>query len=246
LDGLVFIIIYNYLLAHDNKLISFNITIGESRLNIKAKKNLRDEATRLLLENREIIERYIRLYKVFQTSLKPISQNKNAPSIIQKMTDAGIKMGVGPMAAVAGAIAQEVAMGLYKYSTELIVENGGDIFLISKSSRYIEIDAGLSILNKKLALEIEPAPNGISVCTSSGTVGHSLSFGCADAAIVISSSAYLADAAATAVCNTIRSEANLVDGIELAKSTKGILGALVIKDDKMSAWGKIKLVPNGY
>lgn len=228
---------------NDNKLISFNITIGESRLTIKAKKNLKAEATRLLLENREIIERYISHYKVFQTSLKPIGQNENAPNIIQKMIDATQKMGVGPMAAVAGAIAQEVAMGLCKYSTELIVENGGDIFLISRSSRYIAIDAGQSSLNKRLALEIEPAPDGISVCTSSGTVGHSISFGCADAAIVVSSSAYLADAAATAVGNTIHSEANLADGIALAKSTEGILGALVIKGDKMCAWGKIKLIP---
>lgn len=226
-----------------NKLICFNVVVKESILNIQAKKNLTNEATRLLLEKRELIERYIKINPNFQSSLEPVKQNKNAPLIIQKMIDAGKKMGVGPMASVAGAIAQEVAIGLYKYSNDIIIENGGDIFLKSHSYRYIAIDAGKSILNKKLALLIEPAPFGISVCTSSGTVGHSLSFGRADAAIVISSSAYLADAAATAIGNTIQSETDLVNGIELAQSIEGILGALVICDDKMCAWGKINLIP---
>ena len=227
----------------NNKLTCFTITIKESVLSIQAKKKLTSEATKLLLKKRELIERYIRINPNFQSSLAPVKQNKNAPLIIQKMINAGKEMGVGPMASVAGAIAQEVAIGLYKYSNEIIVENGGDIFLKSNSSRYIGIDAGKSVLNKKLALLIEPAPYGISVCTSSGTVGHSLSFGKADAAIIISSSAYLADAAATAICNIIQKEVDLTRGIELAQSIEGILGALVIKGDKMSAWGKINLIP---
>ncbi|MGA1825482.1 MAG: UPF0280 family protein [bacterium] len=209
-------------------------------------KNLQKLATKLLLEKREIIERYIRRYPLFQTTLIPFSSKTDDPFMIRKMTEAGKKMGVGPMAAVAGAIAQEVAVSLAAYSQEMIVENGGDIYLQLKRKSCIAIHAGFSPFNKKLGIELEPSPYGVSVCTSSGTVGHSFSYGKADAAIAISKSAYLADAAATAMGNVIQTEEDIGKGIKMAQSTPGILGALIIKNDKLSLWGKLKLVPIDY
>ncbi|MGA1869099.1 MAG: UPF0280 family protein [bacterium] len=225
------------------RLVSFTIRVKESILSIQAKRNLHREATKILLGKREIIERYIYRSPFFKTTLKPVNQDQHAPLIIRKMIEAGQIMGVGPMASIAGAIAQEVGLSLAVYSDELIVENGGDIFLKSHTRRCIAIHAASSPFSEKLALEIKPTPQGISICTSSGTAGHSFSFGKADAAVAISESAYLADAAATAIGNVIQTEEDIMEGIKIAQSTPGIVGAVIIKGEKLSVWGKVTLIP---
>jgi len=149
---------------------------------------------------------------------------------------------VGPMAAVAGAIAEAVGRELLNFSSEVIVENGGDIFLCHKKTRHIGIYAGDSPLSGKLALEIEPEDTPLGVCTSSGTVGHSLSFGKADAAIVISPSTALADAAATAVGNLVKTAEDMPRAIEFVREVEGLTGIAIIVGDKMAVWGKINLV----
>jgi ApbE superfamily uncharacterized protein (UPF0280 family) len=146
------------------------------------------------------------------------------------------------MAVVAGAIAESVGKELLKYSSEVIVENGGDIFLRLKQTKRIGIYAGNSPLSGKLALEIKPQDTPLGVCTSSGTVGHSLSFGKADAAIVLSPSAALADAAATAVGNLVKTAEDMPRAIEFVREVEGITGIAIIIGDKMAAWGKIKLI----
>jgi len=151
-------------------------------------------------------------------------------------------VGVGPMAAVAGAIAEMVGRELLNFSSEVIVENGGDIFLCHKKMRHIGIYAGDSPLSGKLALEIEPEDTPLGVCTSSGTVGHSLSFGKADAAIVLSPSAALADAAATAVGNMVKTAEDMPRAIEFVREVEGLTGIAIIVGDKMAVWGKINLV----
>ena len=94
----------------------------------------------------------------------------------------------------------------------------------------------------KLAVEISPSDAGTGVCTSSGTVSHSLSFGKADAALIISDNAALADAAATAVGNAVKSKDHIEKGIVLARSIDGVKGVLIIVKDKLGSWGEIKLV----
>ena len=124
----------------------------------------------------------------------------------------------------------------------MIVENGGDIFLKTEKTRLVGVHAGKSPYTGKIALQIEPAETPLGVCTSSGTVGHSLSFGKADAAIVLSPSAALADAAATAIGKIVKAETDIPQAIEFARGVAGLMGVAVIINDKMGVWGKIYLV----
>jgi ApbE superfamily uncharacterized protein (UPF0280 family) len=159
------------------------------------------------------------------------------------MAEAAAKVNVGPMAAVAGAFAEFVGLDLLKYSPEVIVENGGDIFLKSTKSRLVGVYAGEdSPLTGRVALKIEPLDTPIGVCTSSGTVGHSLSFGKADAVVVLSRSTALADAAATAIGNIVKEETDVQKALDYARSVKGLVGVAVLVNDKMGVWGKINLI----
>jgi ApbE superfamily uncharacterized protein (UPF0280 family) len=149
---------------------------------------------------------------------------------------------VGPMAAVAGAVAQMVGEKLLNYSGEIIVENGGDIYLKVGRKRVIAIFAGESVFTGKLAIEIKPECTPLGVCTSSGKVGPSLSLGIADAAVVVAPSAALADAAATAVGNMVKSETDVDAALEIGRRIKGVSGIVVIAGSNMGVWGDIRLV----
>ena len=147
------------------------------------------------------------------------------------------------MAAVAGTFAEFVGRDLLKFSSEVIVENGGDIFLKTAKSRLVGVYAGEdSPMTGKIALKIEPFDTPLGVCTSSGTVGHSLSFGKSDAVVVLSPSTALADASATAIGNIVQTEADIEKALEYARGVAGLIGVAVIINDKMGAWGKINLI----
>jgi hypothetical protein len=147
------------------------------------------------------------------------------------------------MAAVAGAMAEAVGKDLIPLSEEVIVENGGDIFLKIASSVVVGLYAGSSPLSMKIGLRFPPGEKPFSVCTSSGTVGHSLSMGKADAVCVVADSAPLADAAATAIGNRIASWADLEKGIELGKSIEGVSGIVTVAADRIAVWGELEIVP---
>lgn len=223
-------------------LVSFEAKLKETDLFLLANRNLRQQAQNSILRHREEIEGYIKKDPFFRETHKPYRVRRNAPLIVQAMAKAGFKAGVGPMAAVAGAIAEFVGKDLLSYSPEIIIENGGDIFIVTSRPRRIGIFAGNSPLSNKLVIEIEPASTPLGVCTSSGTVGHSMSFGRADAVVVLSRSTPLADAAATAICNTIQKEVDIPKGIELAKEIEGITGLLIVIGSRMGVWGEIKLI----
>jgi ApbE superfamily uncharacterized protein (UPF0280 family) len=148
---------------------------------------------------------------------------------------------VGPMAAVAGAMAEYVGKDLLAYSDEVIVENGGDLFLKVDMQRQVGIYAGDSPLSGKIALEVWPEETPMGMCTSSGTVGHSLSYGAADAVIAVSPSTALADAAATAIGNMVKDATDINKAIEYAMSVDGLDGIVVIKGSDMGVWGKVRL-----
>jgi hypothetical protein len=147
------------------------------------------------------------------------------------------------MAAVAGAIAEAVGKDLLAHTIEVIVENGGDIFMKILRPRLVGVYAGESPFTGKIALEIRPEETPLGVCTSSGTVGHSLSLGAADAVIVVSSSTALADAAATAIGNRVSTVDDIDVAIGQAQTIDGLAGVVVIKEDRMGMWGNVKLVP---
>jgi ApbE superfamily uncharacterized protein (UPF0280 family) len=157
------------------------------------------------------------------------------------MISASRAAGVGPMASVAGAIAEHVGRQLLLKSFNVIVENGGDIFLNMKEDISIGIFAGQSPLSGRIALRIPAGQSPLGICTSSGTVGHSLSFGIADAVCIKSSSAALADAAATAAGNLIRSKSDMRKGLDRAMSIRGVLGVLIVTGDTLAVKGDMEL-----
>jgi len=178
----------------------------------------------------------------FGHSLVPIKDDPLAPKIVQEMIYSSRLANVGPMASVAGAIAESVSKDLIKFSRDIIIENGGDIYLYTSRERIIGIYAGKSPFSLKIGILIEPKDSPIGICTSSGTVGHSLSFGKADAVSVISKSGALADASATAIGNIVRGEEDVEFALKMGREIKGILGILIICGDKIGLWGNIKLV----
>jgi ApbE superfamily uncharacterized protein (UPF0280 family) len=224
-----------------NDLAAFEVKVKETDLYIRARSDLGQEAHQLVVKYRRILEEYIEGHPLFLTSLEPIAGDDDAPPLVREMAEAAEKAGVGPMAAVAGAIAEAVGKELLAFSPEVIVENGGDIYLKSLTKRIIGIYAGNSPLTGRVGLEIEGEETPLGVCTSSGTVGHSLSFGQADAVVVLSASTALADATATAIGNRVLKPSDIPGGIGFARSIKGPKGVVIIQGEQVGAWGEIKL-----
>ncbi len=225
----------------DSDLISFDVTIKETDLRIHASRNLKRKALKSIGKYRDNIERYIERHPSFLTTLQPFSVDEDAPRIVREMARAAETASLGPMASVAGAIAESVGKDLLPFSKDVIVENGGDIFLKSTRKRTIGIFAGNSPLSGRVALEIEPEETPLGICTSSGTVGHSLSMGNADAVIVLARQTVLADAVATAVGNLVERIGDIEKGIEFIQNTEHIKGVVIIKDDRMGLWGDVKI-----
>jgi len=223
-------------------LISFSLPIKETDLLIFADTLLREEAEKAVLHYRYQIEEYIRRFPDFLYSLTPLPYDENSPSIVKEMMQAAILAQVGPMASVAGAIAEKVGKDLLKHTSQIVIENGGDIFLKVSKDLTIGIYAGNSPLSNKLGLKIVSDITPLGVCTSSGTVGHSLSFGKSDAVTVIAQSTPLADAVATAIGNLVKVKKDIKRGLEHAQTIKGIYGTLIIVDDQFGAWGNIEIL----
>lgn len=219
------------------------IIIDETDLLISADKEFDSKEVKdLIISLRQDILSYSQKHKEFLGSLQPLAQDQFAPGIAREMLEAALLAGVGPMAAVAGAMAQNVANKLIKFCDNVIIENGGDIFLKTDVKRVMAVYAGDSKLSGKIKIEILPQISPCGICCSSATVGHSLSFGKADAVVVVSKSAALADAVATAACNRIKKKEDLKSSLEFARNIQGIEGVLIIMDDLMSIWGNLKLV----
>jgi len=230
----------NYRNLIDNQsLVSFQIKTKESDLFIRASQELSYLAQSSLIEYRKQIGNYINHHPLFKTSLLPCPHDKEAPEIVSAMLHAAKLCRVGPMAAVAGAIAEYIGKALLNHSSEVIIENGGDIFLKSNQLRKISIFAGKSPLSQKVILNVNSREFPMGICTSSGTVGPSLSFGNADAVTIISKSTSLADAAATAICNIVQNKADINRGLSYAQKIKGIIGVVIIKNDKIGFWGDV-------
>lgn len=222
-------------------LVDAVVMVKETDLYIRAQRNLEEEAKASILKYRAYLEEYIKTNPHFLAALNPIEVADGAPDIVVEMAGAARKCGVGPMAAVAGAIAEYVGKELLDYSNEVIVENGGDLFLKVDTKRQVGIYAGDSALSGKLAIEVWPEETPMGMCTSSGTVGHSLSYGKADAVIAVSRSTALADAAATAIGNIMKNVRDINKAIDFAMSVDGLDGIVVIKGSDMGIWGKVRL-----
>jgi ApbE superfamily uncharacterized protein (UPF0280 family) len=230
-------------LVHTGELFAFRVRVKETDLLVYAGKRLEQESRELVLQFRGHIEAFIKAHPDFATTLIPWPLRSPAPKIVVDMVKAGAQAGVGPMAAVAGAIAEHVGRGLLSCTDQVIVENGGDVFLKTESPATVGIYAGKSRLSLKIGLRVYSCHQPLAVCTSSGTVGHSLSLGKADAVAVICDSGSLADALATSIGNRITSKADITKAIDAAKQMGGVRGIAVIVGEKIGIWGDLEVVP---
>ena len=228
-------------------LVSSRVSVRETDLHILSEREVKDVALELVVRCRMQIEAYIAKNPSFLSSLRPLPQVNVAPPVIREMLQAGIDAGVGPMAAVAGAVARFVGAGLLAVGAkEVIVENGGDIFLCRQKDCTVAIFAGQSPLSYRVGIRIPRDIMPCGVCTSSGTVGHSLSFGDADSVTVVADSVALADAVATRLGNEVGRGRGGKDGVRRALECAGnfpaVRGVVVICNEVMGAAGDVELV----
>ena len=223
--------------------VSFRTIVETSDLYIKALVNLEDKARQFTVECRRQIQDAIIRRQEFLTSFRPIASDSRDHPVAYRMIEAARKAGVGPMAAVAGAVAEFVGRSLMPFTPEVIVENGGDIFICAKRPILVGINAGESAFTGKLGIRIGPTGIPIGVCTSSATVGPSTSLGKADAATVIAYDVSLADAVATGMGNLVKTEMDLKPAVQWAIGIEGVISALTIIGDKIAVAGNIELAP---
>ncbi len=190
--------------------------------------------------NRQELELYIRANPKFLHTLTPIPPPEK-PLVAKIMALASEKAGVGPMAAVAGAIADLGVDDMNRSGCEVaVVEDGGEISAQSNIPVDVAVAAGEEPLSKRFGFRLTEFP--IGVATSSGRFSHALSFGDAEAATVFCKNAALADAAATAVGNMVKGEdaqAGIKAGIGRALSIEGVEGVLIIYKGQVGTAGKI-------
>ncbi len=189
-----------------------------------------------MIAARQQIEAYIARDPFFRDTFDPYSPDSDDP-VICRMASAAKNAGVGPMAAVAGAIAHEGVAAMVAGGARFgVIDNGGDIALVSNRNVRIGIHAGVSSLSDRIAFVVPPQDTILGVCTSSATVGPSISFGVADAVCVFATDPYLADAWATAICNQIRGgDRSVLDRLNKTEVT----GVLAIIGDTMITWGDL-------
>lgn len=226
----------------NSELVAFQVKQDESDLAIYAESNLEQEATLALKNIRSELVAYCEAHKDFTSAMGVIDVLPSAPDIVRTMQDAALRVNIGPMAAVAGTVAEAVGRALLPMSKNVIVENGGDIFIASTKERVIKIFAGASKLSSKIGVKIAAADTPIGVCTSSAKVGPSISFGKTDAATVIAKSTALADAAATSLGNRVRNISDLQPALEAILAIEGVKGAAVILGDTLGACGEMEFV----
>ncbi len=233
----------DYRVALSPDLLASRVQVLETDLYIQADRKVEEEALAFVLQARNILVDYIKDNPLFLTSLAPLPFDNDAPLLIREMMRAAMAANVGPMAAVAGAVAAYVGNKLLAAGCEeVVVENGGDIFLKRNRDCLVSIYAGGPGVDSRLAIKISKKRMVCGVCTSSARIGHSLSLGKSDAAMVAAESTPLADAAATRLGNEVVSQKNIGSALEIIKEIEGVFAALVVVDGNMGVWGDLELV----
>lgn len=226
-----------------HRLPAFRVVVEQTDLWIQADQPLMAVARESVLHHRHQLEGFIRRFPGFASSMEPWPLEGPAPPVVRRMCAAASRARVGPMAAVAGAVAAAVGEDLLGQCNEVVVENGGDVFIKNRERISIAIYAGGSPLSMRVGLQFAAAADPFGVCTSSGTVGHSRSLGAADAVCVVAPCCALADAAATAIGNHVRRAGDIPAGIDLGVTMGGLDGIVIIVGDRMGVWGKLQVVP---
>jgi len=219
------------------KFLESDLWIGVDRGSYSA--SMEADTYTMLVELRRSMDAYLLMDPQYKTALTPYDAGLEAPDILKEMSRTSHKTGIGPMSAVAGAVAKKVAEFLN--TKEVIVENGGDIYAQATSDMDIAVFAGQSPLSEKIGLHIPAADFPLGICTSSGTVGPSLSLGRADAVMIVCKDVLQADSYATAMANRIKTVNDLQPVIDRISNIPDILGAIAVKDDRMAITGRFEL-----
>lgn len=227
----------------NSHLAGYRVCVKETDLWVQTDKPSEALVRECILKYRGYIESYISANPEFLTAVAPLPISGPAPQIIRDMAEAGRAADVGPMAAVAGTLAEYIGKVLLEDSAEVMIENGGDIFVKLNQPFTLAIDAGQSPFSYKIGLRLDAVAHPLGVCTSSATIGHSISYGHADAVCVVSDSCPLADAAATAIANQVASAENIDNAIDYGKRIKGVSSITVIVGERIGVWGDTSVVP---
>jgi hypothetical protein len=189
-----------------------------------------------LLAARQEVERCIAEDPFFAITFSPYRPEFRG-RVVDRMADAALEAGVGPMAAVAGAIAWSGAEAMQRAGAAYgIIDNGGDIAIFSDREVTVGVHAGGAPLSNRIAFSVPPTGGILGICTSSATVGHSVSLGIADAVTVFCPDVAVADAWATALCNTVTPYDD--DAFGPLDGTR-VQGVLVIIGDRVAMWGTL-------
>lgn len=227
-------------------MVSTLVTVRETDLHILAPVDVFESASQSVYRFRNQLENYINSHPGFLKAMRPLPMDLLAPPMIREMLQAAITANVGPMAAVAGVIAEYVGRELLVAgSGEVMVENGGDIFLARNKDCIASIFAGQSPLSGRVGIRVPRPMMPVGLCTSSGTVGHSLSLGRADSVTVLAGSTALADAVATRLGNEVtggEAGRQFDQALAVARQIPGIHGVVIILDQQLGAWGQVDLV----
>jgi len=193
-----------------------------------------------IVRQRRILEGYIGRHPEFGTSFGPLEVLADAPESARRLARAAGLAGVGPMAAVAGAMAQLAGeAGLAAGAREAVIDNGGDIYLRIIEPIIISLHTGTAEIGDRLALAIEPRQTPLAVCSSSGRMGRSTSLGDCDLATVVAQDAALADAAATRAANLVKTVENVDAALETISAIHGIDGVLIVKTNRVGIAGRL-------
>lgn len=192
---------------------------------------------------RRRIDDYLSRDPAYRNALAPYLPHPDAPPPLHEMAAAAAAAGIGPMSAVAGAFARETGRMLRREFGvgEVVVENGGDIYADVRRPLDAALFAGESPLSERVGLHLPESTTPLGICTSSGTVGPSLSFGRADAVMIVCRDVLLADSYATAFANRIRSEADVGPVVEHACAVPDILGAMAVMGERLAVGGRFEL-----
>ncbi|OGS41964.1 MAG: hypothetical protein A3K67_01045, partial [Euryarchaeota archaeon RBG_16_62_10] len=179
------------------------VEIEETAATIAARREYIGGAVDAIKAARRDIERQIRKDRFFLTTMEPYDAPRGSPKVVARMCEAASAAGVGPMAAVAGAVAQEALEAMMaKGLSHGWVDNGGDIALLVEDPVTVEVFSEPGSASA-FALDVEPSEEIVGICSSSGRLGHSISLGNSDIAVAVADSAALADALATAIGNRV-------------------------------------------
>ena len=187
-----------------------------------------------------MLTEYIGRHREFMEALQPVALRSDPPEIVRRMDFASYQAGVGPMACVAGATAQLAAEAAVRQGAqEAIVENGGDIYLVSETDIAVGLYIQGSPLSGRVAFRLAPSRLPVAVCSSSGRMGRSRSFGDCDLAAVLAEDAALADGAATRACNWVKGEEDIRSVAERIAEIVGVQGIMVVRNDRVALAGDL-------